>query len=175
MNKSEIMSGVNYKECKKVANNTWWYKDMNDDEVYRLFKTDVVRLRGDKTILDSGGWLTPTTKDRINKFSNFWVGSYRGEWCVRYGSIIIPFYDGIKLITYNNIERNICPFNAVCSGYCLFDKSCARMCKRVARDICAKRVRLYGEFYLVCKHHVKLPVGCKKINLMGGGEQLGSI
>jgi hypothetical protein len=49
----------------------------------RLHDTDVVTLHPDGSqTLNSGGWRTVTTKDRINAYSIAGVWSERGEWKV---------------------------------------------------------------------------------------------
>lgn len=56
-------------KSKVVANNTIWYKRGDGAECYRLHHTNVVVRYPDGTIeLDSGGWRTPTTKERINRY-----------------------------------------------------------------------------------------------------------
>ena len=52
-----------------------------DSFVIRYHNTDVVTLNEDGTyILNSGGWYTPTTKDRINEYSPARIHQEKGLW-----------------------------------------------------------------------------------------------
>lgn len=70
---------------RKLANNTYLERHEDGSIAIRLHNTDVVTFisNGD-TRLDSGGWRTPTTKDRIN---NYMPGGWRisqsnGQWYI---------------------------------------------------------------------------------------------
>lgn len=70
------------------------------------FHSTVVVSFDDKTItLDSGGWLTKTTKDRMNQTSNqfdlgFNVYQKNGNWYIDFKNSTTAFGDGIKLLRY---------------------------------------------------------------------------
>ena len=71
------------KDRRKIANNTWLERRDDETIAVRLHQTDVVTYRADGSItLDTGGWFTVTTKDRMNRFTPFAVSSRRGEWQV---------------------------------------------------------------------------------------------
>lgn len=71
------------KERRKIANNTWLERRGDDAIAVRLHQTDVVTYRADGSItLDTGGWFTVTTKERMNRFTPFGISSRRGEWQV---------------------------------------------------------------------------------------------
>lgn len=64
---------LNGRESEKIDNNTYARLDVTDVDnaqpsvVIKLHATDIVTVMADGTItLDSGGWRTPTTKDRMN-------------------------------------------------------------------------------------------------------------
>ncbi len=77
-----------------VANNTVRYTAADGATAWRLHHTDVVTHHVDGTwTLDSGGWKTVTTKDRMCQFAPCTIRSDRGIWYV--GDV--PFYDGMKL------------------------------------------------------------------------------
>lgn len=59
-----------------------------------LINTDVITFVKDGIILNSGGWRTPTTKDRINSFCNARIYQKNHIWYMRDGS---KFFDGIKI------------------------------------------------------------------------------
>ncbi len=69
-----------------------------------LYKTEVVMFKPDGYItLDSGGWKTDTTRNRMNQASNQFNLGYRvyqkeGAWYVLVANISepLPFVDGIR-------------------------------------------------------------------------------
>lgn len=68
---------------RKLCNNTYLKRREDDAVAIMLHQTDVVTYFADGTvILNSGGWLTVTTKDRMNRFSPLQVWSERGVWYV---------------------------------------------------------------------------------------------
>lgn len=95
---------------KLIANNTVRYESRSADgglEIrWRLHHTDVVVRSHNEACepvytLNSGGWQTLTTKDRINQYSPARVFSDRGVWYVANGGwdrdSRVPFYDGIRV------------------------------------------------------------------------------
>ena len=88
--KREIMVGVECTSSKIVDHNTVECRRINGDRVIRLHLTDIITFKpnGD-IVLDSGGWQTVTTKERMNKFlpigwyltqsKNVWYLE-RGRW-----------------------------------------------------------------------------------------------
>lgn len=81
---------------RKLANNTY-LEERGDCFAVRLHETNVVTFRSDGAVrLDSGGWLTVTTKDRINRYTppNVQVWSDRGVWYVTGGGDAVAFADG---------------------------------------------------------------------------------
>jgi hypothetical protein len=89
-----------------VERNTFAFTRPDGAEVVRLHMTDIVTRTPDgRTRLDSGGWRTMTTKDRMNTHAapyvvhsraGVWYVSERGaQWSPEGRSV--PFYDGIVL------------------------------------------------------------------------------
>lgn len=71
------------KDRRKIANNTYLER-RGDDIAVRLHDTDVVtyKANGD-VVLDSGGWRTYTTKERMSTYGPFkWVSQDKGVWYV---------------------------------------------------------------------------------------------
>ena len=103
---TEIMEGVKVlpgTKPKKVAHNTVRYTNSDGAEVIRLHHTDIILKNKDGTVtLDTGGWKTPTTKDRLNRFSPVRVYSKRGTWFVD-GEV--PFYDGLTVAEDGTVPR----------------------------------------------------------------------
>jgi len=65
---------------RKLANNTYLYP-VGDGYAVRLHYADVVIIHPNGTYtLDTGGWATVTTKDRLNRFSPVQVFQRNFEW-----------------------------------------------------------------------------------------------
>jgi hypothetical protein len=96
----DMLAGITYDKeprPKLIANNTvQYYRD--GQKIIRLHSTDIMVYSKDgKTVkLYTGGWLTVTTKDRLNRFSpgRGAIFSDRGTWYMTRG---VPFFEGIEL------------------------------------------------------------------------------
>jgi hypothetical protein len=96
--KMSILANVEkpYKAAKIVDNNTLRIEYQDGTSAIRLHDTDIVTFNTDGSLtLNSGGWQTLTTKDRINAYlrNTGYISQNKGIWYI-YGS---PFYDGIKV------------------------------------------------------------------------------
>lgn len=82
--KKEIMAGVeDVVKSEIIENNTIRYHKSDGTVVIRLHFTDIVTFHPDDSItLNSGGWQTLTTKDRMNKFSPFLLYQEKNIWYV---------------------------------------------------------------------------------------------
>lgn len=88
-----------------VANNTVEYSLPNGDKVIRLHHTDIVTFKpSGAVILNSGGWQTVTTKDRLNRFAPVQVYSIRGIWHVSHNGNTVPFADGLEILPSGRIK-----------------------------------------------------------------------
>jgi len=71
-------------ESRKYANNTYWQR-RGENIALKLHNTDIVMLypNGDMT-LNTGGWYTVTTKERINRVLPrvFYLHQEKGRWFV---------------------------------------------------------------------------------------------
>lgn len=70
---------------RKISNNTYAQRRGNGDIAVKLHGTDVVTFHPDESItLDTGGWHTVTTKQRMNAFTPpmLAVHTVRGRWLV---------------------------------------------------------------------------------------------
>lgn len=116
---------------KKLQNNTYAERRSNGDIAVRLHNTDVVTYHATNPwgsmhdqrqaiSLDTGGWLTVTTKERINAYTppGVCVSSTKGTWEVRIGgwnsaSDIVRYTDGITLVpnagTWTFVEKSLLP------------------------------------------------------------------
>lgn len=105
--KAQMLQGVEGVESAKiVANNTLCIDYEDGRRAWRLHRTDIVTLLPNGNyVLNSGGWRTPTTKDRINKyFLGGQVYQMDGAWYISKGyrwdddsREHVDFFDGIEL------------------------------------------------------------------------------
>lgn len=69
------------KTSAKIANNTLLYRLDANNIAVRLHNTNIVIYHSDGTItVDSGGWCTPTTRNRIERFSALRIHTVKGDW-----------------------------------------------------------------------------------------------
>jgi hypothetical protein len=92
----KMVRGKRNKDSRKIGNNTY-AEILNDNTVgIKLHSTYVVKIRDDGTYtLNSGGWQTLTTKDRINQYSPVRVYQRKFEWFVTINGKEYPFIDGM--------------------------------------------------------------------------------
>ena len=90
----QALKVIGKRDSKKVGNNTYMIR-LGSDIGIRLHNTVVVTIHPDNTYtLNSGGWQTVTTKDRINQYSPIRVYQSKSIWYVGQGE---PFYDNMKV------------------------------------------------------------------------------
>ncbi len=113
--KKEIMQGVESVKARIVANNTIEYYRGNGDRVIRLHQTDIVTFNANpkgqclqpiSVTLNSGGWQTVTTKERMNRYlpPGISLCQEKSEWKIyRNGAswkdrkLLSLYYDGITI------------------------------------------------------------------------------
>lgn len=82
----EALEKLGKRSSRKLENNTYLihYHEAKPHYIgIRLHNTDVVKYYPDgRIILNSGGWKTPTTKDRINKYAPVNVWTNKGIWYI---------------------------------------------------------------------------------------------
>lgn len=84
------------RSTKKLGNNTYLVRIDAESIGVQLHNTVVVTIHKDGTYtLNSGGWRTVTTKNRINEYCPVRVNQRKYEWYV--GDEDIPFKDGIRV------------------------------------------------------------------------------
>lgn len=90
-----LLSGRN-KDSKKIDNNTYLIRLDNGDIAVKLHNTNVVTYKPDgSVILDSGGWQTNTTKDRMNRYLPFGrISQSKKIWYFQHGEVLITYKDG---------------------------------------------------------------------------------
>ena len=87
-----------------VANNTFGYWTEDGVEHYRLHNTDIVVIQPNLDIvLNSGGWKTNTTKERINRYlpAGYGICQEKGLWTVQYSEQHTTYYDGSNQSKYH--------------------------------------------------------------------------
>jgi|TARA_Y100000034_G_scaffold131097_1_gene191071 hypothetical protein len=126
------MSGVEtpIAKSKFIAGNTVDYTTEEGKRFIRFHDTNIVEFTEDGGMkLNSGGWKTPTTKERINRFlDSGYIYQRNSEWYLTLGGETSVFYDGME-IRNNKIvkikEKNIS------TGYHL--KLIKRYCDKLMR------------------------------------------
>ena len=85
------------KTSKKITNNTRYTEYLDGRRVLRLHNTDIITWTAEgKIILNSGGYRTHTTKNRLHRYINIYQKNY--NWYIRQeGKPDIEFFDGIEL------------------------------------------------------------------------------
>lgn len=99
MNHAEAVNmvrGKRNKDSRKIGNNTY-AEILHDGSVgILLHSTYVVKIHADNTYtLQTGGWQTSTTKDRINQYSPVRVYQRKYEWFVTIHGKEYPFMEGM--------------------------------------------------------------------------------
>lgn len=101
--KAASFASVEAAAIRKIANNTFQYTAPDGATVTRLHLTDILRAYPDgRLVLNTGGWQTVTTKDRLTeqlRSTGYSVYSDRGVWMVmRHPErTAVPFVDGMEL------------------------------------------------------------------------------
>lgn len=106
-NYNEALARLNNRQSRKLENHTY-LQNTGNAIVVKLHETNVVTFQKDgMIILNSGGWLTSTTKDRINKYSPCRITQAKGLWTVngKYAFADgITFYKG-KVTGVGNVKK----------------------------------------------------------------------
>lgn len=88
---TKMVLGKRNRSQRKIGNNTYAYIQADGSVAIELHGTNVVVIYPDDSVmLNSGGWHTSTTKDRINKYSPVRVYQKNYEWFLSDGT---PFED----------------------------------------------------------------------------------
>lgn len=94
MTYAEAEAKLGKRETKKLENNTYLHRVAIDTLAVKLHQTDVVLIHSNgRFTLQTGGWQTVTTKDRINGYSPARVYSNNGVWHVGEAA----FHDGMQV------------------------------------------------------------------------------
>jgi hypothetical protein len=101
LNYDKLKEELGNRESKKIGHNTLLSKtDINEIGI-RYHSTYIIKIDPTNIIkLDTKGWWTPTTKDRLNKFLNCRnVGIYqeKNQWYIRGNNGTFKYDDGIMV------------------------------------------------------------------------------
>ena len=89
----KLIHGKTNRSNRKIGNNTYAKIEDDDSVSIRLHGTDVLRFYPNGLVkLNSGGWRTTTTKQRINKYSPIGVFQKNFQWYLDNGT---PFEDNM--------------------------------------------------------------------------------
>jgi len=128
------------RESRKYANNTYWQR-RGENIALKLHNTDIVTLypNGDMS-LNTGGWYTITTKERINRVLPRVFSLYqdKGRWFLR---------NRIDNVTYGYMDRMRITSDWDVEGAGIYDPKADRELK--------KRVQRYAT---LCMAHIPLPM-----------------
>jgi hypothetical protein len=92
--KKDLLKDVqNVKTAKFINNNTLKIEYLDGTTAIRLHDTDIITFAGKDIILNSGGWKTRTTKERINEYSPANISQNKSLWYIKDKL----FYDGCKV------------------------------------------------------------------------------
>jgi len=93
---NEQLTGKN-KLSRKLGNNTYLIRN-GENICIKLHETNVVTYCPDNSvIINSGGWRTNTTKERINYFSPVGLSQIKSQWFIYFNDKKYLFFDGITL------------------------------------------------------------------------------
>lgn len=128
----EYIEGGRDKQSRTIANNTKVRKIENGVAI-RLHDTDIVTITDSGLItLNSGGWLSVTTKERLNRYTNARISQRLGIWYIsdKAGNDSL-FYDGMTISA---------------DGYSLKPRATAKYEKQVAKI--KKQAKEYARGYV---------------------------
>lgn len=95
----KMVHGKTKRTTRKVGNNTYAEIMPWGDVDIMLHGTTVVSIHPDNSVtLNTGGWHTVTTKDRINQYSPVRVYQRKGQWYLDDGTV---FEDGMVVADMN--------------------------------------------------------------------------
>jgi len=90
---TQMVLGERNRGQRKIGNNTYAYIERDGSVSVELHGTKVVRFYQNGLVqLNSGGWRTSTTKQRINKYSPVKIFQKNFEWFLANGT---PFEDNM--------------------------------------------------------------------------------
>ncbi len=103
--KKEIMADVEHVKARIIDNNTIEYYRLDGTRVIRLHLTDIVTFHKSGAVhLNTDGWTTLTTKDRINKYSPYRIHQAKSIWYVTINGVDYVYKDGISIFPSGAVQ-----------------------------------------------------------------------
>lgn len=100
------------KDTKRLDKRNTYVERRGDNIAVRLHATDILTFAPDGSVqYNSGGYQTPTTKDRMNTYGPAHVTQRRGVWTVHLNnnghgsSVSVPYRDGLIIRANGEIEN----------------------------------------------------------------------
>lgn len=82
------------RESKKIQYATWLH-NRGSHFAIRHHETDIIKIYPRKTVLDTDGWKSRTTKDRLNEYSPGSIWSVNGIWYASFKGKEVVYQDGL--------------------------------------------------------------------------------
>lgn len=129
---NEKLDELPHLKRRKLANNTYLRRAEDGTIVIRLHQTDIIRVLPENLfVLNSGGWQTITTKERMNRFTPARIWQIKHVWYLSPEKT--PFFDGII------VDATGTPVNADTRQVALAEKENAWLEKSINRMIAKLR------------------------------------
>jgi len=102
--KTEIMNGIDCIKSKIIDHNTVEYYLQDGTRVIRYHNTDIIKFLPDKSIwLNTSGFKTSTTKERLNNFQPYQIYQNKSIWYIKIRGREYIFQDGITISKFGKI------------------------------------------------------------------------
>jgi hypothetical protein len=141
---SDSLTYVREGKERKIANNTTIRKAINGSVIVKYHQTDIITWHQDDTVtIDTDGWKTSTTKERINLMipPGWCLYQEKGVWILRFGEHEHTFVDGIRIAA---------------SGRVSFPEGCQQMTPTDQKRL-MKRIKKYARDYTKALLDGKVP------------------
>jgi hypothetical protein len=129
--KQQLENCTDYKSATVIDNNTLRIEYNNGNSAIRLHNTDIITFAGKKIILNSGGWRTVTTKDRINKYSPARLYQNKGLWYLSEGKL---FYDNCVIDQSGKLISKELKNTVIESKVTKLKKQITKYCNLITKD-----------------------------------------
>jgi hypothetical protein len=100
---------LNGKDERKLGNNTIVHR-LDDETVAIMYhRTNILKINSESVVtINTGGWETTTTKDRLNQFLScrgFGIFQKKGTWYIRGNDETVPYEDGMSITADGTLIR----------------------------------------------------------------------
>lgn len=110
-NYEKLAGYLNGKESRKIGNNTFIEK-LNDFEIgVKYHRTHIIKIDlTDVITVNTNGWETNTTKDRLNQFlgcRNVGIFQKKGIWYIAGQNETLPYVDGMQVYPNGHVASPV--------------------------------------------------------------------